>query len=253
MNDGLFNENGYKKYVIIFLIIFVILTGFIIFLVVRNNQRGYLIINESFILSKKGNKYVQLEKIEDNIFDEVYNVYNGDLYHDITIKYDLNNWYYFDKNYKDLNLNKVSVAYTNYFSDLKVADYDVSYYDEEDDDFIKEIVNSDDFEKYKKSIIKSKFDIDSDGKEEVIYTLTDVELGNESKDSFSAIFLVKDGKVLKIADDSKPYYVQAIIDLDGNGKYEIIVSNGTSDFATMDTCYQIYSIAHNRVKKIKGC
>ena len=38
-------------------------------------------------------------------------------------------------------------------------------------------------------------------------------------------------------DTKDPYIVQSIIDLDGNGKYEVIVSKGTSNFATFNNIY----------------
>ena len=73
--------------------------------------------------------------------------------------------------------------------------------------------------------------------------------------NFSSIFLVEgDSFAYKLDSDTKsPFLVRNIIDLDGNGKYEIIVSKGTVDVATFDTCYQIYSISGGKIKKIKDC
>lgn len=241
MNKALFNESGYKKYFILFIVLVLFLI-FLIILFVNNNSDGYIIINESCVLEKKGSKYVQLNKLNNDVLKGKFNVYNGlNLTKDVTIKYEGNSWYYFDNNYSDLKYNKVSLAYSNDIENIKKANYDVSYYEESDDKFLGDF--SDDA---RKNTIKSSFDLDGDGKLETIYTVIN---GNKS-----SIFLIRDDTFVKLLEESSNvYYVQNIVDLDGNGKYEVIVSKGTEDFATFDTCFQIYSINGNQIKKIKDC
>lgn len=241
MNKGLFNESGYRNYFIIFgvLIIFII---FLIYLFVSNISKGYIIINEACILEKKGSKYVQINKLNNDVLNGKFNVYNeSDLTKNVTIKYEGNSWYYFNDDYSDLNYNKVSLAYSDSIKNVKQAEYDVSYYDDSDDRYLKDFDES-----VRKNLIKSSYDLDGDGKLETIYTVIN---GNKS-----AIFLVRDNSFVNYLDDSgKVYYVQNIVDLDDDGKYEVVVSKGTEDVATFDTCFQIYSIVGNNIKKIKDC
>lgn len=241
MDRALFDESGYKKQIILFGIIIIVLIGVVIYLF-SDNSIKYIIVGESCILQKKGSKYVQLNKMNDNILKDKFNVYSDSILRkNVTIKYVSNSWYYFDENYSDLELKKVSVAYTNNIKGVKIADYDVSYYDDNDKVLLKDY-NEDDL----KTVIKSRYDLDNDGVEDTIYTIN----GSNK----SSIFLVRNGNITEILDTSKSnYYVQGIIDLDGNGKYEVIVSKGTIDYATFDTCFQIYSINGNKIKRIKDC
>ncbi len=256
MDKSLFNDNGYKKQIITFAVIFLFIILLIIVLIFNNNKDDYIIINKSLVLTKNGFKYNQIKKLDDNFFDREYNVYsNGKLYTQISIKVKDNIWYYFDKDYNDLNLNMVPVAYTDKFKKLKVADFDYNYYDTSDDNYISKVIGNRDITNFKDSLSKSSFDLDGDGMLEHIYTITNVSLSGDKSGNYSSIFLVKgDTFIGELSKDHKsPYLVQGIMDLDGDGKYEVIVSKGTIDGATFDTCYQIYSIKGKKIKLIKDC
>lgn len=252
MKNGLFNETGYKKQILIVGILLIAIVLFIIFIFILNLDKGYLIIDESCILRKSGNKYRQVNSINDDIFDGKYDVVSDlKIYNDVTLQYNSNKWYYFDDNYNDLSLSKVSAAYTKEFEGLKVADYSSAYYDSSDDEYLKKVLDNNNYSDY--FVIKSSYDLDDDGILETIYTVTNE--GLESGGSYSSIFLVKGNVFIGRLDNdtSKPYLVKKIIDLDGDDKYEVIVSKGTVDVATFDTCYQIYSISGKKIKMIKGC
>ena len=241
MNKALFDESGYKKQIILFGIFFLVLIAIVIYLFASKSNE-YIIVRESCILEKKGSKYVQLNKVNDDILKNTFNVYSDSgLDKNISIKYQDNSWYYFDSDYSDLGLKKVSVAYTGDKDKIKASDYDVSYYSEDDKKFLDDYSEED-----YNSVIKSSYDLDGDGVNETIYTIN-----GQNK---ASIFAVRNDKVIGYLDSSKsPYYVQNILDLDGNGKYEVIVSKGTTDYATFDTCFQIYSINGSKIKKIKDC
>ena len=63
MGDGLFNEDGYRKY-IFFVLLFIILI-FIICIFAFNQKTDYLIINESTVFTKKGSKLRQIDYVKD--------------------------------------------------------------------------------------------------------------------------------------------------------------------------------------------
>lgn len=247
-------ENGVNVKLIFVVIIFIFLL--LLFIIFGIKSGGYMIINENLILTKKGKEWSQIKKINDSLFKKEYSVYSSKGKTDgVTINYSNNNFYYYDNMYKDLNLNKVSVAYTKEFKNIKVADYDVSFYDNSDDLYMQEVLKDRDISNFKNSVIKSSFDLDSDGISENIYTMTNMSLAGENEKNYSSIFLVKNDKVIDVLDDdsSQPYLVQNIIDLDGDGKYEVVVSKGTIDNPTFSTCGQIYKISGSKIKRIKDC
>ena len=254
MDNGLFNENGYKNYIYLGVFIIFLLIVFLFFLF-RGSKGSYLIINESTIIKKDRFNYKQVNSLDTKILNGKFNVYSdGELYKDVTIKNKSNEWYYFDKDYNDLDLKKVSLAYSKSLDSLKEANYDVSFYDENDDEVLNEVLEGEDISAYKNSVIKSSFDIDGDGVVETIYTINNFGLTN-SDGNFSFIILSRNGKLVKIIDKdlNDSFLVQNIVDIDGNGKYELLVSKGTNDVVTYDTCMKIYSINKNNSKCILDC
>ncbi|MBR3199270.1 MAG: hypothetical protein IKG27_04575 [Bacilli bacterium] len=256
MDNSLLNDDGYKKQIIAFGIAFLLIILLIVVLIVNHRKEDYIIINKSLILTKSGSKYKQINKLDDSVLDFEYNVYSkGNVYKDVSIKIKDNVWYFFDKDYNDLNLNLVPAAYTKKFEKIKVADYKTTYYDEDDDSYLSKIAKGKLVNNFKDSLMKTSYDLDGDGITETIYTINNYGLTSSSRDSYSSVFLVKgDTLIGELSSDHRyPYIVQSVIDLDGNGKYEVIVSKGTIDMATFDTCYQIYSIKGKKIKLIKDC
>lgn len=253
MNNGLFNENGYKKYIYLGVFSIFLLIVFLFFLF--SGKDSYLIINESTIIKKDGFNYKQLNSFKKRISDGKFNVYSdGELYENVDIKNKSNEWYYFDKDYNDLDLKKVSLAYSKSLNKLKEANYDVSFYDESDDVVLNEVLKGENISNYKDSVIKSIFDLDGDGTVETIYTINDFAL-SDSNGSSAYIFLVRNNKLVKVIENDKnqSFLVQNIVDIDGDGKYELFVSKGTNDVVTYDTCMKIYTINKNNSKCILDC
>ena len=252
-------DNGISlsKILMFFLVLFLIIFG-LYFLISDMNNNDFLIVNENLILTKSGSKWKQIDTLDDNILDKTYHVRTLDNdYDDVIVSYDAdsNSWYYMNKNYNDLNLKKVQLAYTKKFKGVKRADYDVSYYDESDDDILSDVLKDKAIDDFKKSVVKRSFDIDGDGTLETIYTLTNESLVESPGKKYSYIFLVKGDSLVKMLDDdtSTPYIVRNIIDIDNDGKYEVIVSKGDVDVSTFNSCYQIYKINGDKVKRIMDC
>ena len=247
MDDGLFNEDGYRKY--IFFVLLIVVLIFIICIFVFNRKTDYLIINESTVFTKKGSKLKQVDYVKDKMLEGDFNVFSdGKKYKNVTIKYDSLVWYYFDEDYKDLGLTKVSAAYSKGFKGLKVADYDVSYYEESDNDIIKSIFGDKDISGIENSVIKSSFDLDGDGIVETIYTLNKYDLDLDLDELSSYIFIVKNDELMGIIKKNinDTYLVQNIIDIDNDGNYEILFSEGTNDVVTLDTCINVYSVSKKK-------
>lgn len=244
------NDFNIKKYLFGGLIILAVIVVFIVVIFGKND--GFIIVDESLILTKNGGKLKQLHKIDDEILSKKYTVV-GDFgkRENVTIKYENDEFYYLNKEYSDLDPKKVFVSYTNNFKGIKVADVDFSYYDDSDEELLSKVLGGKNISNFTNSVLKNSFDLDGDGKYEVIYTLTDVFDGGD----YSTIFLVRNGEFVKKLDDDvdSPYVVRSIIDIDGDGKYEVIVSKGSYDLADFDTCFQIYKIVGDNIKKVMDC
>lgn len=239
----------------IFIVFIVLVLSLIAIIVFISPSGGYLIVNESLILTNKRGRWSQISSLNKDVLSKKYSVYSSTgKTSNVSLNYSSNEWYYYDENYTDLSLKKVQAAYTKEFKKLKVAKYDVDFYNDNDDVYLKKIIGNKKIDTFKNSVIKSSYDLDNDGIIETIYTITNQSL-ESGGGNFSSIFLVEgDSFAYKLDSDTKsPFLVRNIIDLDGNGKYEIIVSKGTVDVATFDTCYQIYSISGGKIKKIKDC
>lgn len=243
------------KYLILFIGCLILMIFFVInFVLVKR----YVIIDESLILIKNGSKWIQVNKYDEDISKYKYSII-GDfgIKNDVMINYNSKNgsWYYTDSDYRDLDVNDVSLAYTDKFEGIKVADVDFSYYDENDDNLLKDVLGDRDISVFRDSVMKNSFDLNGDGKVETIYTFTNTSLNNYKGAKYSSIFGVSDGKVIGVLDDDskRAYIVRSIADLDGDGNYEVIVSKGSNDVATFNTCYQIYSFKNNKFSRIMDC
>lgn len=248
-------DNGIniKRILLVFLlIIFLIIFGVIIFN--EMSASDYVIVSESCIISRKNGRWFQIKEISDDLLNKKYTVVgNFGTKKNVIINYneDNNEFYYMDYSYKDLNIDKPYVAFTKKFDKINTTDYDVKFYDNSDDKFIKEAVGNKIITRFTDSLFKYICDLNSDGKMEIIYTITDKQLDGVSG-KYSYIFLVSDGKYIgKLDNDtSKPYMVRGIIDLDGDGNFEIVVSKGDIDISTFSSNYNIYNYKNGKINVI---
>jgi hypothetical protein len=174
----------------------------------------------------------------------------------LTMKFASNKWFFLKNDYDEEDVSNFRYAFTG-FDDIKPANYSWQFYDSTDSEYLLSYLNSNDaglsssFEPYTSKIT---YDFNNDGKEETIYTTTNVNLSEDVKKKFSGIFMVSDKKITNIESNSdSPYQVREILDLDNDNEYEMIVSKGTIDVPTFDACYQIYKLQDNKWNIIKDC
>lgn len=234
------------------LIIIFVIIGIFIFNMLSIND--YVIVSESCIISKKNGQWFQIKEPSDDLLNKKYTVV-GDFgtRKNVIINYneDNNEFYYMDSNYKDLNIDKPYVAFTEKFNKINTTDYNVQFYDSSDDIFIKKAIGDKDINLFTDSLFKYICDLNGDGKKEIIYTTTDKNL-NGLSGNYSYIFLVSDGKYIgKLdKDSSKPYMIRGIIDLDGDGNFEIIVSKGDIDISAFNSNYMIFNYKNNIINTL---
>ena len=121
-------DNGFnvKKFLIGFSIILIIIIIIVINIIRNLPLNDFIIVSESLILGKRGSKWEQIEKIDDNILSKKYTiVYEGGKKENASINYnkDSNELYYMDDNFKDLNITRSYAAYTDKFKNIKVGNY----------------------------------------------------------------------------------------------------------------------------------
>ena len=106
------------------------------------------------------------------------------------------------------------------------------------------------------SLLKTYVDLDKDGDNEVIYTFSDNKLDVLDYTPTTYLVLVRNDKVLDVVKKSGNSYdfgLQEIADLDGNGTYELIVSNNVINVPTFESCYQIYNADDDKLSLTQNC
>lgn len=259
MNDRLFKSRVFFIKLFTFVIVFGAIIGFVFLVFNSNKSNGYYIVDETLILVKNGNVWNQETQFDSTILKNKYNVYGQfGSKKDVILNYSSNRWYYMDANYKDLSLNRVRLA-TNKSNQVKLADYKIAYYNSSDYNYVKQAIGKKNVSQFEDGTVKYSCDIDGDGISEIFYTITNERLANVDFESasiknYSTIIMIKNNKIYKLdTDTSSPFSINDIIDLDGDGKYEIIVSKGVLDTPTFDSCYQIYNFKDDKFERLMDC
>ncbi len=246
--------------IIILIVVIVLIILVVIFKPIFANHHSskYLIIDGTLILEKNGKGWDQITKVNDDILKQKYNVYADDeIYKESTLSYTSNQWYYMDKNYKNIDADKVRVAYSGE-EKIGIANYDKSYYSQNDENVLREALAKDNvtnIDNFTNSTRKVTYDFDGDGIEESIYTTTNKSLEYSPETKVSQLFATKNGQVTQVIASSAntPYFIREVLDINEDGKYEFIVTKGMVDIPTFDTCYQIYGLDNDTWQLIHDC
>lgn len=254
MEDERNNIIKYIPIIIVGVIIFII----IVVVISKANSGKYLIIDDTLILEKQLNGWEQIKQINKDVLNQKYTVYSNDeKIENVKIDYASNTWYYLDKNSKDLDLKNVRVA-SSKINDIALANYKIENYEDSDETILKEALdenNITNIDSFKSTMKKLTYDLDQDGTEETIYTITNRSLSATDDKPISKMFLAKNGKISQYiaTDTKKPYFVREIIDLNNDNQYELIVTKGVIDMPSFDSCYQIYSLKNNKWQLTHDC
>ena len=248
------------KNIIILLVLLILYIVMVVFFSSdKNNSQvdGYLIVGDSLIYQKKGDDFEQLTDVPD-LSDFVFNVYDGnDKIENIKIQYNSNEWYFFDENYNEKELDNFRIAYTNNF-DIKVNDSSIQKYSSSDEEYIKEVTKeTNDFslQSYRNSLDKLVLDYDNDGIDETLYSITNFSYQVTDYRMMSYLFVVDDGdiQILDSAEGLNPFIIIDALDLNGDSKMDVIVANEVMDVPRFDICYQVYGMKGNKFSLIKSC
>lgn len=249
-------EKGALKFA--FVIFIIIIVGAVIYSTLSKGASDkYLIINETAIFEKNKKEFKQVVKPTDNVLKQKYTVYSDSgVNENVSLQYTSNDWYYFNDSYKDLELKKVRVA-TN-IDGISLASYESGYYDDSDYSVLATSLSKSGVKKidsFKNQTRKISYDFDNDGVNEIIYTTTNYSLSFVDEVNVSKMFMVKNGSVVQeiAKNESSPYSVIEVLDIDSDGNYEMVVSKGDVDIKSFDTCYQIYKFNNGKWELKQDC
>ncbi len=255
-------NNNVKKYIkwgIIAIIFIGIYIGIAILIGNKDkvNSNNYLIVGDSLIWHEKSGKWYQETEFKENFGNRKFVGYNDmDEFTATTLQYNRRSFYFFDKDYNQVNNDKFRFAYSG---NIKVTpvNYILSSYSNSDDSILDNKIkyqNSEEKSILKKRLVKYLADFDNDGKLEAIYITSNVSLVTKDYEDRSYMFYVKDGKVLDMkSDTSSSYGLIDILDIKSDNEYEIIIGRKIWDLALFDSCYQIYQIKDNKIILTQNC
>ena len=244
----------FMKLIPVVVIIIVVLS--IVFLIIVSSNKKYIILGNYLIYEKGKFSYKQVNEINDEVTKFKYDVYDGKkVLKDVRMEYLNNRFYLYTK--KGVYINETSFRVATHGVKVKLADYNKqSVYNVTNDNYILKFldkVNIKDKNYY--SGYYTAYDFDKDGKDELVYTINNFSLGNPDYKQYGFMFIVQNEEIVYYTDiaDSDVYTVMDIVDLDNDGKYELIVNKGNKDLKTFDGCYQVYNLKRGSWKITKDC
>ena len=252
-----------KKYLKIGIIILLVvaLYVFMIFKIngktpISNLEEKYLIVGDYLIMEYKDKKWKQLNEFSEEILDSKFSVYDGlTKIDELSMQYASGKWIFLKNDYEEENVSSFRYAFTG-IENIAPANYNWSFYETSDANILLEFLKMHeikDIDAFIDGTTKVSYDFDSDGIKETIYTTTNESLSANDETTFSGIFMEKNGTIITINEKEGPYYIQEVLDIDNDGKYEIIISNGVVNIPTIEDCYQIYKINNDKWEIIKDC
>jgi len=252
-----------KKYFKIGIVIFIIVIIYIFVALkiggktpITNLKEKYLIVGNYLILKYEDGTWKQVNKMNDKILENKFSLYDGLVKKDdLFIEYASNKFIFLNSNYEETKIENFRYAFVG-IDDIKPANYTWEFYENVDKNYLQSFLNKNNISKIDSFIFgttKTTYDFDNDGTKETIYTTTNESLSEVKQTNFSGIFMVQNNKITTISNEDGPYYVQEVLDIDNDGTYEIIVSNGVINRPTFESCYQIYKMKNKKWEIIKDC
>lgn len=211
----------------------------------------------------EGKKWENIGPNENNLYNwQTFQIYEQNkylgayqlLYNDRFLLYDE-----FDNPIKKQSSNMLAIRSNQKF---KVAEYNIEEIDQESMKYVDSLLQDNQITDtrfiYKKMIT---YDIDSDGKDEKLIMVSNMfETEYAPKNIFCFIFMIKNDKITIVSKTVDTFdhifkhattKIHSLVDIDGNGKYEIITTGGY--YNNNNRCIEMYEYQKNKYKKIKSC
>lgn len=252
--------------ILIFILIIISFTFSSIYLLNIDNNKIYVVVEDNTIWNSDGKKWSSsnLRKLKRMSFNKFYsfdsNGYIGETY----LNYD-KSLEVFNNSYEKIPLTNgiLSIKTNSSLKNTKVA----KFYDDIDDSdypYIEEVFNKYSIkEDGETTILKYDIDINNDGKEDYIYSISNFYNDEEKIKAFSIIFSVINNKIEIIESTivdpedelkEKAIYLRYVVDVDSDDNYEFIILK-TSFGNVEGDCNAMYKydVSSNKYIKLIGC
>lgn len=252
----------YIKY--IFVIVIILIYVMIVFFIsgktpIENTKGQYLVVGDCLAWQYKDKKWQDIDNINKSFEGQQFTVIgNNYTYNSLSMQLDSkNNWYFLQKNLKEIKLNDFRMAYTNLKIIPKLAKYNLEDMDSSDNIFLRSVLKKYDVKDYSPFWYAKKvvLDFDKDGQKEVLYAIANYTFDVVSGEKFAAIYLTKGDNLIQVLGHSagEPYKIVDIMDLNGDGTDELIISYNIKDVCSLDSCYLLFTMKHGQFELTKNC
>ncbi len=256
---------GKYKIVIVILVLYVglmvVLFGPSIF---RGKTKSYLLIGSSAKWQFKDNKWKDITSNEVDLYAwKDFDIFiNRKKLGNYLVTYSEDQWYLFQK-------DRTPVNYEGDFLGIRsnqpyqVADFEKVDLEDSDMVYIEKVLEDHGLDKTQNytDSYKVKMDLDHDEEDETIYTITNMFPDDFAPATLFNFVFVEDHGKIQMVDEMMDAFtnlynqckinLQHIIDVDGNGKYELILN--CSYYSVQGTCTSMYEKQGSKYVRIKSC
>lgn len=224
------------------------------------NKQNYLVINNSAVFKYNKNKWDKVDN-KDSITGNKYYTYVDNEYYGITrLQYYNDKTYVYNKNNKAVFYDEYFLAYSGKKKIIPVK-YDTLSFDDNDYRILNNYLNELKISNYDDILYANKYqlDFDNDGIIETLYNVSNAFTDSIPSEIFSLLFINDNGVSKAIHNfiyhdkisDVKNVILYSIIDIDSDGKYDIVTDE--SSFGSNNQCYNLYNYNGEEVKTLYEC
>ena len=236
-----------KPAIFITIMVIYLLAMLFVFLVLPGIMYTTIILEDNIKWQYRNYKWETYETDNSLRGYKVYNPTNGQYIGTYDIQYTDKGWLVQEgKQYKSLNNSMLAVK----SSKLKVYGFEINTLT--DNAVIDKVLNKASLKKTSGVVIGNqiKIDLDNDGKDEIIYGISNMDEMGNTKFYVMAINMNGEYKIIKkVTGDNVPsIYVYSIIDVDNDSNLELIVKES---YFSMSGCdYSLYSLVDGEYTKM---
>lgn len=249
-----------KRTIIIIIIVATICILYLLMAMLLNNKDimatvrpTYLVGGNDFVWKKENGNWKDI-----NDFSEINNIkfniyYNSSSKRNGYIGFDRTNTYTKEDKDKSYKKRNVMIAISN--GSLTLPTYEISDFIVGDNEFALSLLNNFYFNL---NLFKGKevnLDLDDNGVEDTLYLVSNLD-ENNTNGGVSKLFIVENNEIKQVLIDTGVYWyeLKSIVDLDDDGKYEIILKKMVkTGEGAYDKCYELYSLVNGKYKAVKKC
>lgn len=249
------SSNSKKVIIVTLIIAMIIICGSVIYNLFKSNvKHNYLFLQNSMLWQQKAEKWIQLGSPPEDMLKQKYMLYDKTTkIENVKIQKENSQWYYFKDNYSQIKPTNLR-GITN-IEGIKFADYKKEFSSSGDTEYINSAlkqININSGNGYYTS--KVIYDFNSDGEKEGIYITSNYSFDLVNHKMYTVVYQVKNGEI-EIIEKSQdaPYNFFEILDIDKDGKYEMILTYNVKNLPSMNSCYKMYKINNGKWENIRGC